>query len=401
MPRRHGSQGGDGMGAVAARWRARARRGACMLFAVLGIGIPFAFAAPADASRAGAAMAQGASTDPAAAGLFAVKVTTARVGLHTPPQPDAPDRIGALRFVAGLQIHGHDARFGGFSGLVLAPDGSALLAVSDRGFWMRADIVRDAHGRPVDLVNVFMAPIRDWRGDPVDPVGEDAEALARARGRLGPRLLVAFEHWHRIWSYPLIAASSLPFSGAMLAPATPLRLPRRVLRHPANGGIEAMVELVDRRLLLFSEKDESVDGRLTVWLVAPDGSRTERLSLRPVADGFAPSDAALLPDGDVLVLERRYRLLEGPSAAIVRIRRRDIRSGAVLHGEELARLAPPVTLDNYEALDVVAGPDGRIRLHLMSDDNHRRTQRTLLMVFALEPPETPHDDPVGPEEGKE
>ncbi|RMF14042.1 MAG: hypothetical protein D6757_07030 [Alphaproteobacteria bacterium] len=317
-------------------------------------------------------------------GLFLVKVTTARVGLYTPADPDGPKRIGRLRFVGGLQVHGHDERFGGFSGLVVAPDRSALLAVSDHGFWMRADIVGDAAGRPADLVNVAMAPIRDWRGDPVEPVGEDAEAIARSEGRLGPRLLVSFEHWHRVWSYPLIAGGSAPFLGAMLAPATPLRLPRKTLRHPANGGIEAMVELTDGRLLLFSEKDRLVDSRLTAWLVDPAGGRASPLSLVPIADGFAPSDAARLPNGDLLLLERRYRALEGPSAAIVRIARDDIRAGAVLHGEELARLVPPVTLDNYEALDVAIGPDGRTWLYLMSDDNYRRTQRTLLMVFSLE-----------------
>jgi hypothetical protein len=52
-------------------------------------------------------------------------------------------------------------------------------------------------------------------------------------------------------------------------------------------------------------------------------------------------------------------------------------------GAMMARmdLASPLTVDNYEGLGVVPGADGSIRFYLISDDNARSTQRTILLAF--------------------
>ncbi len=334
-----------------------------------------------------------ASAPPAydAKGLFAVKTTVAAVDLYTPPAPEQPHRVGELVFLSGLQIHGHDDRFGGFSGFVLDETGRTLLAVSDNGFWMRAVLRRDRKGIPRGLESVAMGPIRDIRGEPLTPAGEDAEALTPFSGRLGPRLLVAFEHWHRLWTYP--AGNREPtFLAAMTAMAEPLRLPKPVLAHPPNRGIEAAVELRPGRLLVFSEGAEArgrEDGALKAWLIdvgagdtgAHNRARAQPLALRPLEEGFAPTAAALWPGCCVILLERRYRVVTGVQAAIVAIPLARIRPGSVLAGRVLARFAPPMTVDNYEGIWVEPDTTGRPRILIMSDDNYRRSQRTLLMTF--------------------
>ena len=54
---------------------------------------------------------------------------------------------------------------------------------------------------------------------------------------------------------------------------------------------------------------------------------------------------------------------------------------------EIARMdmARPMTIDNLEGLDAVAGVDGSVRFYLISDDNFQSSQRTLLMAFDWRP----------------
>jgi hypothetical protein len=54
-----------------------------------------------------------------------------------------------------------------------------------------------------------------------------------------------------------------------------------------------------------------------------------------------------------------------------------------LSGTTLAVLRPPMTLDNMEGVAARRTAAGETLLYLISDDNFRAGQRTLLLVFAL------------------
>jgi hypothetical protein len=49
----------------------------------------------------------------------------------------------------------------------------------------------------------------------------------------------------------------------------------------------------------------------------------------------------------------------------------------------LASLQAPFPVDNYEGLALTARPDGGLRLYVISDDNFRKRQRTILLTFVL------------------
>jgi hypothetical protein len=98
---------------------------------------------------------------------------------------------------------------------------------------------------------------------------------------------------------------------------------------------------------------------------------------------FRPTDAGLLANGDLLLLERRYTELGGVAARLRLIDKEAIRAGATLDGVEIATLVPPINIDNMEALAIRATMDGRTRLLLMSDDNFSALQRTLILQFEL------------------
>src|SRR3546814_2297835 len=94
------------------------------------------------------------------------------------------------------------------------------------------------------------------------------------------------------------------------------------------------------------------------------------------------TDAARLPDGRILYLNRRASILEGFSAKLTVANGSDFEAGDILTGPEIAHFKAPVTVDNFEALSVDL-EDGRTVVWLASDDNFSALQPTLLLKFAL------------------
>ena len=134
--------------------------------------------------------------------------------------------------------------------------------------------------------------------------------------------------------------------------------------------------------LLLSESGITTDGNRLGWI----GRRGKWAELRLAPTGsFEPSDVALLPDGDLLLLERRINLLDGFVSRLSVIDGATVLPGAVLQSRELAILASPLNVDNFEAVAARAAPDGSVLIYVLSDDNQHLLQRTLLLQFRLTP----------------
>lgn len=283
------------------------------------------------------------------------------------------DRVGQLRYRGGLQLVSEHPRFGGLSAIRVLADGSRVAAVSDEGSWLSARLLLEA-GRLTGLADVEMGPLLDPDGRPLaGKQAGDAESLALLPDG---SFVVGFEQRHRLWRYP--AGSGRP-DGVPL----PLPPPPGLELAPANGGVESLVDLPGRGLLALTE--EWIEGdHLVGWIGGPEA--WQRIGLR--ADtALRPSDAAVLPKGDLLVLERTYDTAR--RANTVRIRRvpgAAVRPGATLDGEIVARFEPPLAVDNDEGLAVFRR-GGETLLLLVTDDNFNAAggQRTLLLLFAIRP----------------
>lgn len=297
-----------------------------------------------------------------------IEIATTRVYLDM----DRPSQPGAERFgfVGGLEISSPDARFGGLSGLTLTPDGDRLIAVSDRGYWFTARLREDGRGRPTGLTDTRYTPILDKKGRPVRRGWSDAEAV-----EIGPdgALLVSFEGRHRLWRYATAA-------GLASARATAVKTPKALGNAPANSGVEAFAPLADGGLLVLTENYRDRNDDRHGWLMRE--GKAAPLSLAKTGK-FKPTDLARLPGGDLLLLERRFSLIGGLGIRVSRIAVADLAPGARLVAKEIARLAPPQTIDNFEGMAVRPGPNGAVAVYLVSDDNFNALQRTLLMKFLL------------------
>jgi hypothetical protein len=153
---------------------------------------------------------------------------------------------------------------------------------------------------------------------------------------------------------------------------------------PLNGGFEAIVPLGRNLLLAVTEKRKDFAGNLYGWLLYNDIYAPIKYA---TADGFAPVSFARLPDGDVLVLERRYSMFSGIAVRLCVIARADIRAGQTIPCARIAELKPPMSVDNFEGMAIREAETGEVFIYLISDDNFNRDpltgQRTLLLMFEL------------------
>lgn len=124
------------------------------------------------------------------------------------------------------------------------------------------------------------------------------------------------------------------------------------------------------------------DERATVpgWFVTGPRGATFEVARH---SSFAITDAAFLPDGDLIILERSFAWLDGVAMRLRRVPARDLKPGARLEGEEILKADMRSQIDNMEGLAIHRDPDGSVILTLVSDDNFSFLQRTILLRFRL------------------
>jgi hypothetical protein len=272
-------------------------------------------------------------------------------------------RLGALTFLGGWEISSGNRRFGSISAMHV--EGGHVTAVSDAGVVLRFPLPRGGRSR-VRLQTLVEGP-----GPASDKTARDSETLLIE----GSRAWIAFEHRNAVWRYD---------SGTWRAQSA--ARPPEMRRWSRNAGAEAIARLADGRFMIMAEGTRDSDGSSRVLLFDGDpavpGSRAIELRYLPPA-GYRVTDAAVLPDGRLLLLNRRFTILGGFRAKLTSLRLpQGIGPGHILRGTELAHFDPPVTTDNLEALSV-SQENGRTILWIASDDNYFPLQRTLLLRFAL------------------
>ncbi len=282
---------------------------------------------------------------------------------------------GPLASMGGLDIDNARLGAGGLSAVHVGDD-LVVTVLDDRARWAQARLVLE-DGAPTALQPLGAGPLGDGAGRPLPPgYAGDAESLARLPDG---RWLVGFERWHRIRAYPRLDG-----------PGAYVEAPPGLERAQANGGIESLALLADGRMFAIAERaarGEPADLR-RAWIGAPGA--WVPVTWRPAGgfgpvERFGPVDAAGLPDGGALVLERRFSWLGGFAARLMRVPEAALRAagpGAVLEGEEILRLdGAMLPAENWEGVATFSH-GGRDFVALVSDDNHSLAQRSMLLLFA-------------------
>jgi hypothetical protein len=331
----------------------------------------------AGAALAGFAAVLAGAVAAAEPGFHPIEVTTRPIDRFLMTHSD--QTFGPLEFRGGLELVSPSREFGSLSGLDFSRDGSVIYAVSDKGRWFSARPMIEG-GRLTGLTGAGMAPMLNGSGEPL--VGKrwgDAEGLRIIDRNGWPVALVSFEQ----------ANDLRAFAGAdfVLARSVDVPLPEAAKAVSRNAGFEAVAEApaagpLGGGIVLIAEHTLDANGNHRGWIVG--GPRNGAFALRRAGD-FDVTDAAFLPDGDLLVLERRIAFPFGVGMRLRRIAAEDIGPGRTVDGEELLNADFRHQIDNMEGLAVGRGPKGETIVALVSDNNQSKLQRTLLLYFALRP----------------
>ncbi|MGM4982545.1 MULTISPECIES: esterase-like activity of phytase family protein [Rhizobium] len=284
-------------------------------------------------------------------------------------------QFGALEFVGGLELSSDNALLGAISAIRFRPDQRHFISVLDTGHWLTGAIERDDKGRLKGITEARIMPMIDRYGDTDAGKGAmDAEGLALR----GDHVLVSYEQHHRVDTYPDPGFETSPPDDTI-----PILIPRRQLR--ANRSLEALMIAPQSSPLAGAAvivAEDSLDDQGNMLAAILDGPLQGRFTVRHY-DSFDVSDGVFLPDGDLLLLERRFGLAHGLGMRIRRIAGADIRPDAVVDGKVIFEANSREQIDNMEGIDVFRAADGTLHLILVSDDNHSILQRSLMLEFRL------------------
>lgn len=278
--------------------------------------------------------------------------------------------VGALDFVVGWELRSSNANFGGISSMLVMP-GPHILALSDGGYLFSFDLGQTQKGN-APAMREFIAPLPQAPGSGESKETRDSESLVR--DPINGRYWVGFEDSNAIARYDPALTRQEGF-----------RAPPNMRDWPANSGPEAMVLLGSGAFLVFSEDAQTGNGLTDALLFRGDPldpqTKVQRFAYRAPL-GYKITDAATLPDGRLIIVNRRFTVFEGVSARITIADPADIAPGAVLEGEVIAKIDPPLTVDNMEAIAITQEGDD-VMVWLASDDNFNSIQRSLLLKFKL------------------
>lgn len=298
-------------------------------------------------------------------------VRPARLDIRAVPVPliaDDPNdtRLGPLRLLGAWQLTSDHPGFGGISAL-LAQNGR-LLGVTDRGALIGL-------GRPPETKGQWIAPLPLTPGDR-KMADEQWDSESVTADPVTGRYWIGFELIQRICRY-----------APRFARLERCRTWPEMEDWPGVESIESLARLPDGRFLVISEggtQGNALDALLFAGdPTAADTPHPIRIGYRP-PPGYRPTDAVAIDGHRLLVMNRRATVLSGFTGALAIIDITGVRAGDVVDARVIARFEPPVTADNYEGLAIERIGD-RALLWVVSDDNHKFFQRTLLLAFILPP----------------
>lgn len=282
---------------------------------------------------------------------------------------------GKLTFIGGLELEANHQEFGGFSGLRISSDGSRLFAVTDGANWLTGKLIRNKKTAPIALADADFTCLCRKNGKPYGSKHwGDAEGLEIS----GNTAFVAFERLNRINQYNLSANHTPGPPSQATASFKPFKI-------EYNEGLEAVAlapaaSPLAGKFIAIAEKSLNANGNHRGF-IATKGKITEFSIVN--SHDYSVTDAVFLPNGDLLILERRAGFSIGIGMRIRKFGSKMIKAGALLKGEIMMEAGLSSRIDNMEGISTWQTPTGKTRIVLISDDNFSRLQRTLLLEFEV------------------
>jgi hypothetical protein len=285
-------------------------------------------------------------------------------------------KFGRLTFTGGLEMTAQQRNFGALSAFRFLDAGDEFAGVTDTGFWFAGSVQRDEAGRPQGISGFRMNSMRNDDGGAFRKKWQaDAEGLTV----WGDDITVSYERVHRILTGKLdLASLTVELSAERLpVPADELR---------ENKGFETLATSPGSGPLGVARvavTEKSLDKAGNIFAAVLDGPKKGVFFVARKGE-YDITDGDFLPNGDLLLLERRFNMADGIGMRLRLIPGGSIAPDATVDGDILLEADLAYQIDNMECLDVWQDSGGATVISLLSDDNHSILERNLLLEFKLD-----------------
>ena len=268
-----------------------------------------------------------------------------------------------LEQVGFLNIDRNEKDYGGFSGLVISNEGTEALVVTDKSFFFVLELRRDENDILTGYSVIRKGRILSSKGEHLNGRNTDSESIVIDKNN---NYYISFESNHRIMMHSKVEGKGV------FVPKHPM-----FRKLSVNKGIEALAIDADNRLIAIPEKPPLGISDIPIFRLQND--KWEIIKYVKINDNFLVTDAEILPEGLLLILERKFSWTQG-----FKTRFRLISLDKFDNTEPITVFTSTANqFDNLEGVTLWRDKKGEMRILTVSDDNFHPLQQSEIREFFL------------------
>ena len=268
-----------------------------------------------------------------------------------------------LEQVGFLNIDANEEDYGGFSGLVVHNQGSEALVVTDKSFFFVLKLHRNEDDTLTGYSVIKRGRILSSKGEHLIGRNTDSESIVLDSNN---NYYISFESNHRIMMHAEIGGKGV------FMPKHPM-----FNKLSVNKGIEALAIDNDNRLIAIPEKPPLGISDIPIFRL--QNNKWKIIRYVKIKDNFLVTDAEILPQGLLLILERRFSWTQG-----FKTRFRLISLNKFDNTEPITVFTSAANqFDNLEGVTLWKDRKGEMRILTVSDDNFHPLQQSEIREFFL------------------
>ena len=281
----------------------------------------------------------------------------------TIPALQADVKKWKLEQVGFLNIDANEKDYGGFSGLVVHNQGSQALVVTDKSFFFVLELLRNEDENLIGYSVIKRGRILSSKGEYLTGRNTDSESIVMDANN---NYYISFESNHRIMMHAEVGGKGV------FMPKHPM-----FKKLSVNKGIEALAIDNNNRLIAIPEKPPL--GISDVPIFRLQNNKWKIIRYVKMKDNFLVTDAEILPQGLLLILERRFSWTQG-----FKTRFRLISLDKFDNKEPITVFTSTANqFDNLEGVTLWRDKKGEMRVLTVSDDNFHPLQQSEIREFFL------------------
>ena len=281
----------------------------------------------------------------------------------TQPTLKADVKTWTLKQAGFLNIDRNEEDYGGFSGLVIQNQGSEALVVTDKSFFFVLGLHRNEDDILIGHSVKKKGRILSSKGEHLNGRNTDSESIVVDENN---NYYISFESNHRIMMHEEVGGKGV------FVPKHPM-----FRKLSANKGIEALA--IDNRNRLIAIPEKPPLGVSDVPIFRLQNNKWEIIKYIKIKENFLVTDAEILPQGLLLILERKFSWTQG-----FKTRFRLISLDKFDNTEPITVFTSTANqFDNLEGVTLWKDKEGEMRILTISDDNFHPLQQSEIREFFL------------------